>query len=150
MWGTHENEDYARCVAQGIEKLNLDGVVVERYKWDNRDFGKIMKETGTYWVLDLHSETGESMHVPDDDFLYSRLIGSLGWGWQHDYNKIMKDFFDKYYDGVDVTTYGPHAGLERLNMHAGWMMFALIWYRSYNKSLDLVNNLSEHLQGYDR
>jgi len=144
LYGYHENEDYSRCVAQGIERLDLDNLNVKRYDWNHRNFGEIMRETDADWVLDLHSHRPEHMTPPDESFLYGRYLGTIGWGWVHDYNNLMETFFDEYYDGVDVLSYGKHGSFRRI--HSNCFTLGLLWYRAFEKELKLVKNLTDYLK----
>ncbi len=149
-YGYHPREDYSVDIAHALEKEQLENVIVKRYEWKHRNVGKILSENKAQWGIDLHSEDARHLQEPHEFCLKSPSLGGVGWGWQHDYNGLMKDFFDKYYKGEEVLTYGPHAGKDRLNMHAGFLTLALLWYKPFEQSLQLVENLGNHLKRASR
>ena len=97
------------------------------------------------WLVDLHSNQPESKvrNPPDEIDLKSSNLGSIGWGYQHDYYSLMKDFFDKYYAGKEIL-----ANFDKVDrhLHARVFQLGLLWYRPIEKSIEFVQNFSDYLK----
>lgn len=145
-YGYHPREDYSVDVALAIADKTLENVLVRKYDWPHSkyrgNFGKVLRETKADWLVDLHSENAAHLSEPDEEFLKSSYMGSIGWGLQHDYNDLFKSFFDKYYEGKEVLSYGP---TER-HLHAHVFQLGLLWYRPFEKSVEFVKNFANHLK----
>jgi hypothetical protein len=161
LYGYHPDESYAINVVKEVEKLALPDVVVKEFRigelparkykpnswpiltWPRR-FGDLMKDNNAKWAIDVHSETDDYIET-DDEFLNSRLLGTIGWGYREDYKTTFYEFFKKHYNGVDVLSLGVQS--PWCNMRKGSFTLGLLTYRPLEKSVDLVKNFSEYLKG---
>lgn len=146
VYGRHPKEVYSNDVGRVLEDKKLENARVMQYKWAHRDFGKILRETNSKWLLDLHSETPETQKrfPPCEVELKSPYLGTIGWGWKHDYDELMRGFFDKYYGRKEILSYGKHGTL--MGAHEHWLGLGLLWYKPFEKSLQLVENLANYLK----
>lgn len=162
LYGYHPDESYAINVVKEVEKLAIPDVVVKEFKigeklpprrykpnswpmltWPRR-FGYLLKENNAKWAIDVHSETDDYIET-DREFLNSRFMGTVGWGYREDYKATFHEFFEKYYDKVDVLSLGEQ--WPWCNMCKGSFTLGLLTYRPLEKSADLLKNLSEYLKG---
>jgi len=168
LYGYHPDESYAINVVKEVEKLAIPDVVVKEFKMGEfpryrraqdstrplltgpRRFGELMKENDAKWAIDVHSHRDGTVFSSEYDvFKKSRLIGTLGWGYrvEYEYEEMMLDFFNRYYNSVDVLAYGVQG--QWSNMCRGSFTLGIPSYVPLEKGIDLVKNLTYYLKALD-
>jgi hypothetical protein len=158
--GRHsELEPYARDVALEIEKLQLEGIIVQESPV-KRSFRKLLRKYNASWVFDLHSDTPSSYRIDDYGDLLKKAFpiarieyGGEVWDPHAGLSMPIRNWVGELLNKFEKEKYGDAPALV---LDAFWPMlrherllgFGLAYVRPLDVSIDLVKSLAEYL--YER